>query len=81
MNRIVAYHAIVGVGADMVEVDLDDFYTGDEVVAALRGITGQNRPPEILEALKVGALKNFKKYGVLGVRLIRCGDVCLVAKI
>jgi len=82
MSKIAAYHAIVGVGNNMVEINMDDFYPGDEVISALRGITGAYRAHDIIEALRTGCINDFNKFGVIGVRFVSNSEtVCPVAKI
>jgi len=69
MKEIKEYHTYVRYGENVVEVDLDDYYTVDEIVAKLRTIAGKKDTREAVDSLVAQGAEAFKPdLGVLRVR-------------
>ena len=74
MPRIVAYHPEIlverGLELYKIELDLDDFYSNEEVMAKLVAETGGRTVGEIVGAIERGELKK-RDNSILSARIVK----------
>lgn len=77
MKRIAAYHPIIkienGDNTAAVELDMDDYYSEQEVTEALAETTGAKTAGEAVKAIEDGKISKQKSCRVLGARVV-CSD-------
>lgn len=69
LKRVVAYHTSVRHGDDVIEVDLDNYYTEEETIAKLLDLTGRDSLVEVIHFLKDQKDQKSASLGVLETRL------------